>query len=89
MCCFNKVNLSAILLVHKRIIKKDCTVKNNNEVPVDMLLSCTKFSSVTGGALSCPVRAILLAASRPVCVSTSLRIYLVICNNLVCSFESH
>jgi len=32
MCCFNKVNLSAILLVHKRIINKDCTVKNNNEV---------------------------------------------------------
>ena len=31
MCCFNKVNLSAILLVHKRIINKDCTVKNNNE----------------------------------------------------------
>ena len=28
MCCFNKVNLSAILLVHKRIINKDCTVKN-------------------------------------------------------------
>jgi len=34
MCCFNKVNLSAILLVHKRIINKDCTVKNNNEVRV-------------------------------------------------------
>ena len=33
MCCFNKVNLSAILLVHKRIINKDCTVKNNNEIP--------------------------------------------------------
>jgi len=32
MCCFNKVNLSAILLVHKRIINKDRTVKNNNEV---------------------------------------------------------
>ena len=32
MCCFNKVNLSAILLVHKHIINKDCTVKNNNEV---------------------------------------------------------
>jgi len=31
MCCFNKINLSAILLVHKRIINKDCTVKNNNE----------------------------------------------------------
>ena len=31
MCCFNKVNLSAILLVRKRIINKDCTVKNNNE----------------------------------------------------------
>ena len=31
MCCFNKVNLSAVLLVHKRIINKDCTVKNNNE----------------------------------------------------------
>ena len=31
MCCFNKVNLSAIMLVHKRIINKDCTVKNNNE----------------------------------------------------------
>ena len=31
MCCFNKVNLSAILLVHKRTINKDCTVKNNNE----------------------------------------------------------
>ena len=30
MCCFNKVNLSAILVVHKRIINKDCTVKNNN-----------------------------------------------------------
>ena len=32
MCCFNKVNLSAILLVHKCKINKDCTVKNNNEV---------------------------------------------------------
>jgi hypothetical protein len=32
MCCFNKVNLSAILSVHKRIINKDCTVKNNNEI---------------------------------------------------------
>ena len=32
MCCFNKVNLSAILLVHKRIINKDCAVKNNNEI---------------------------------------------------------
>jgi len=32
MYCFNKVNLSAILLVHKRIINKDCTVKNNNEM---------------------------------------------------------
>jgi len=31
MCCFNKVNLSEILLVHKRIINKYCTVKNNNE----------------------------------------------------------
>ena len=31
MCCFNKVNLSAILLVHNRIINKDWTVKNNNE----------------------------------------------------------
>ena len=31
MCCFNKVNLSAILLVHKRIINKECTVKNNNK----------------------------------------------------------
>ena len=29
---FNKINLSAILLVHKRIINKDCTVKNNREV---------------------------------------------------------
>jgi hypothetical protein len=33
MCRFNKVNLSAILLVHKPIINKDCTVKNNNEKP--------------------------------------------------------
>jgi len=31
MCCFNKVNLCAILLEHKRIINKDCMVKNNNE----------------------------------------------------------
>ena len=29
MCCFNKVNLSAILLVYKCIINKDCTVENN------------------------------------------------------------
>jgi len=28
---FYKVNLSAILLVHKHILNKDCTVKNNNE----------------------------------------------------------
>ena len=33
MCCFNKVNLCAILSVHKRIVNKDCTVENNNEVP--------------------------------------------------------
>jgi len=31
MRCFNKVNLSTILLVHKRIINKDYTVKNNND----------------------------------------------------------
>ena len=31
MCCFNKVNLSAMLLVYKLMINKDCTVKNNNE----------------------------------------------------------
>ena len=31
MCCFNEVNLSAILLVHKRVINKECTVTNNNE----------------------------------------------------------
>ena len=31
MCCFNKVNLIAVLSVHKRIINKDCTVKNSNE----------------------------------------------------------
>jgi len=34
MCCFNKVNLCAILLVHKRIINKDCTVKINNIINV-------------------------------------------------------
>ena len=38
MCCFKKVNLSAILLVYKRIINKDCTVKNNNEVHLATLL---------------------------------------------------
>ena len=32
MCCFNKANLSAILLVHKHIINKDCTVKNNDKI---------------------------------------------------------
>ena len=32
MCCFNKVNLSAMLLVHQRVIDKDRTVKNNDEV---------------------------------------------------------
>ena len=32
MCCFNKVNLSAILLVRKRLINEDCTVKNHNEM---------------------------------------------------------
>jgi hypothetical protein len=36
MCCFNKVNLSAILLIHKCIINKDCTVKNNNEVKANL-----------------------------------------------------
>lgn len=58
------------------------------EFPVYMLLSCTKFSSVTGGAVSCPVRAILLAVSGPVCVSTSLRIYLMICNNFSLFFPN-
>ena len=38
MCCFNKVNLSAILLVHKRIINKDCTVKNNNEADTHIII---------------------------------------------------
>ena len=37
MCCFNKVNLSAILLVYKSIINKDCTVKNNNEKQIFFL----------------------------------------------------
>ena len=46
MCCFNKVNLSEILLVHKRIINKDCTFKNNN----DGQLSCTtSFVTVLSG----------------------------------------
>jgi len=48
MCCFNKVNLSAILLVHKRIINKDCTVKNNNEVLKCILVQkvgCLKYKS--------------------------------------------
>jgi len=36
MCCFNKVYLSAILFVHKRIINKDCTVKNNNEMTIQL-----------------------------------------------------
>jgi hypothetical protein len=52
-----------------------------DKFPIYTLLSCTKFSSITGGAVSCLVRAVLLAASRPVCVSTSLPIYLMICNN--------
>ena len=43
MCCFNKVNLSAILLVHKRITNKDCTVKSNNEVHLGMLLEFRNF----------------------------------------------
>jgi hypothetical protein len=51
------------------------------EFAIDMLLSCTKFSSITGGVVSCPLRAVLLAASRPVCVLTYLGIYLMICNN--------
>ena len=45
MCCFNKVNLCAILLVHKRIINKDCTVKNNNEIYENVILFCV-FNSV-------------------------------------------
>jgi len=51
------------------------------EFPINVLLSCTKFSSITGGVVSCPARPILLAARRLVCVSTSLRVYLMICNN--------
>jgi hypothetical protein len=39
------------------------------EFSIDMLLSCTKFSSITGGAVLCPIRAVLLATNRPVCVS--------------------
>jgi hypothetical protein len=39
MCCFNKVNLSAILSVHKRIMNKDRTVKNNNAKPKDVFLT--------------------------------------------------
>jgi hypothetical protein len=26
MCCFNKVNLSAILLVHKRVVLRTCSI---------------------------------------------------------------
>jgi len=49
MCCFNKVNLSAILLIHKRTINKDCTVKNNNNnnffmmTDVTFVLECYVF----------------------------------------------
>lgn len=56
------------------------------EFSVGMLLSCTKFSSITGGAVSCPIRVVLLATNRPVCVSIFFRIYLIICNNFILFF---
>ena len=48
MCCFNKVNLSAILLVHKRIINKDCTVKNNNEVKTTQYKNIIRIPAPSG-----------------------------------------
>jgi hypothetical protein len=51
-----------------------------------MLLSCTKFSSIRGGAVLCPIRAVLLATNRPVFVSIFFRIYLIICNNFILFF---
>jgi len=56
------------------------------EFSVDVLLSCTKFSYITGGAVSCPKRGVLLATNRPVCVSVFFRIYLIICNNFILFF---
>ena len=61
MCCFNKVNLSAILLVHKRIINKDCTVKNNNEV-----VSPLNICFVNAAVLVCSHQ------SAPLCSGRSL-----------------
>ena len=46
MCCFNKVNLSTILLVHKRVVLRTCSILllGFEQIAVVFLSLCTSNS---------------------------------------------